>query len=47
MPPELDEAIRLCLEREPGARYRSALEMAEAIEAGLHGEVTDATQRWS
>ena len=34
VPRELDEAIRLCLERDPGARYRSALEMAEAIEAG-------------
>jgi eukaryotic-like serine/threonine-protein kinase len=45
VPAELDEAIRLCLEREPGARYRSALEMAEAIEAGLHGEATDATRR--
>jgi eukaryotic-like serine/threonine-protein kinase len=45
VPPELDEAVRLCLERQPGARYRSALEMAEAIEAGLHGEVTDATRR--
>jgi serine/threonine-protein kinase len=45
VPAELDEAVRLCLEREPGARYRSALEMAEAVEAGLHGEVTDATQR--
>jgi serine/threonine protein kinase len=43
--PELDEAIRLCLEREPGSRYRSALELAEAVEAGLHGEVTDATRR--
>jgi serine/threonine protein kinase len=45
VPPELDEAIRLCLEREPGARYRSALEMAQAIEAGMHGESTDATRR--
>jgi eukaryotic-like serine/threonine-protein kinase len=45
VPPALDDAIRLSLEREPGARYRSALEMAEAIEAGLHGETTDATRR--
>jgi eukaryotic-like serine/threonine-protein kinase len=45
VPAQLDEAIRLCLERQPDARYRSALEMAEAIEAGLHGEVTDATRR--
>jgi serine/threonine protein kinase len=43
--PELDEAIRLCLEREPGARYRSALELAEAVQAGLHGQSTDATRR--
>jgi serine/threonine-protein kinase len=45
VPPELDEAIRLCLEREPGSRYRSALELAQAIEAGLHGHATDATRR--
>jgi serine/threonine protein kinase len=45
VPPELDEAIRLCLERDPGSRYRSALELAQAIEAGLHGESTDATRR--
>jgi serine/threonine protein kinase len=45
VPAELDDAIRLCLEREPGARYRSALEMAQAIEAGMHGEATEATQR--
>jgi eukaryotic-like serine/threonine-protein kinase len=47
VPAELDEAIRLCLERQPGSRYRSALEMAQAIEAGLHGEATDATRRLS
>ena len=45
VPAELDEAVRLCLERDPGARYRSALEMAEAIEAGAHGHSTDATRR--
>ena len=45
VPPELDEAVRVALERNPDARYGSALEMAEAIEAGLRGEVTDATQR--
>ena len=43
--PELDEAVRLALERDPDARYSSALEMAEAIEAGVRGEATDATQR--
>jgi serine/threonine-protein kinase len=45
VPPELDEAVRLCLEREPGSRYRSALELAQALEAGLHGQATDATRR--
>jgi eukaryotic-like serine/threonine-protein kinase len=45
VPPELDDAVRLALERDPAARYSSALEMAEAIEAGAHGEATAATQR--
>jgi serine/threonine protein kinase len=45
VPPELDEAIRVCLERDSGSRYRSALEMAEALESGLRGEATDATRR--
>ncbi|MEA2364343.1 MAG: eukaryotic-like serine/threonine-protein kinase [Thermoleophilaceae bacterium] len=45
VPAELDDAIRRCLEREPESRYRSALEMAEAIEAGVHGVTTDATRR--
>jgi eukaryotic-like serine/threonine-protein kinase len=44
VPVELDRAIRACLARDPNARYGSALEAAEAIEAGLHGEVTEATQ---
>jgi serine/threonine protein kinase len=43
--PELDEAVRVALERDPAARYSSALEMADAIEAGLRGETTGATQR--
>jgi len=45
VPRELDEAIRLCLEREASGRYRSALEMAQALEAGLQGEQTEATQQ--
>jgi serine/threonine-protein kinase len=45
VPPELDEAVRLCLEREPGSRYRSALELGQALEAGLRGESSDATRR--
>jgi eukaryotic-like serine/threonine-protein kinase len=47
VPRELDEAIRLGLEREPEARYASALEFGHAIEAGLHGERTAATERLS
>jgi serine/threonine protein kinase len=45
VPAELDEAVRLCLERDPGSRYRSALEMAQALESGLQGEATQATRR--
>jgi serine/threonine-protein kinase len=45
VPPELDDAVRLALERDPSARYSNALEMAEAIEAGARGEPTAATQR--
>ncbi|TML36216.1 MAG: serine/threonine protein kinase [Actinobacteria bacterium] len=45
VPAELDRAVRVCLERDPGHRYASALELAEALEAGLHGEVTSATRR--
>jgi eukaryotic-like serine/threonine-protein kinase len=45
VPPELDRAIRVCLERDPAARYSNALELAVSLEAGLHGESTDATQR--
>src|SRR3954469_20820028 len=42
--PQLDQAVRVALERDPAARYGSALEMAEAIEAGIHGETTEATR---
>jgi eukaryotic-like serine/threonine-protein kinase len=45
VPRELDEAIRMSLEREPADRYASALEFANAIDAGLQGERTAATQR--
>ena len=44
VPRELDQAIRLALERDPAMRYSSALEMAKALEAGLQGESTAATQ---
>jgi eukaryotic-like serine/threonine-protein kinase len=44
VPPQLDNAIRLCLERDPAARYASALDLADAVEAGLRGRETDATQ---
>jgi eukaryotic-like serine/threonine-protein kinase len=43
VPRELDLAVRACLERDASARYASALEAADALEAGLHGELTAAT----
>ena len=45
IPPELDRAIRVCLERDPSARYPSTLEMARGLEAGLQGVETEATRR--
>jgi eukaryotic-like serine/threonine-protein kinase len=45
VPQELDDAVRVALERDPDARYASGLEMAEAMEAGVRGEATEATQR--
>jgi serine/threonine-protein kinase len=45
VPPELDRAVRASLERDPNRRYSSALEMATAMEAGLRGESTAATER--
>ncbi|MGZ4200675.1 MAG: protein kinase domain-containing protein [Thermoleophilaceae bacterium] len=44
VPEELDRAICLCLERDPHARYSTALDMAQAVEAGLHDQASDATQ---
>jgi eukaryotic-like serine/threonine-protein kinase len=41
---ELDEAVRLSLDPDPGHRYASALDMAEALDAGLLGETTDVTR---
>jgi serine/threonine protein kinase len=43
VPPALDRAIRAALERDIGARYSNALEMAEGLEAGLAGHDTDIT----
>jgi eukaryotic-like serine/threonine-protein kinase len=45
VPRELDEAVRVSLEPDPGYRYGSALDMAQALEAGLHGETTEVTRR--
>ena len=45
VPPALDDAIRICLARQPDARYDSALELAQALEAGFYDQATDATQR--
>jgi serine/threonine protein kinase len=45
VPRELDEAVRLSLEPDPSYRYASALDMAQALEAGLQGETTEVTRR--
>ena len=44
VPPELDEAVRLALAREADGRYASALQFAQAIEAGRLGQSTDVTR---
>jgi eukaryotic-like serine/threonine-protein kinase len=44
VPRELDQAIRLALERAPEMRYSSALQMSQALDAGMRGEATAATQ---
>jgi serine/threonine protein kinase len=44
VPPALDQAVRLSLDPDPGYRYASALDMADGLEAGLHGESTDVTR---
>src|SRR6476469_3134471 len=36
IPPALDMAIRRCLERDPSLRYATAIEMAAALDGGLH-----------
>ena len=45
VPPALDRAIRISLEREPGDRYATTIEMAHAIDAGSQGDDTEATLR--
>jgi serine/threonine-protein kinase len=45
VPSEIDRTISVCLSRAPEARYASALELAEALEAAMDGEVTQATRR--
>jgi serine/threonine-protein kinase len=45
VPDELDRAILICLARDPESRYKSALELAEALEAGVDGDVTSVTRR--
>jgi serine/threonine protein kinase len=44
VPEELDRAVRVSLERDQEMRYASALEFAAALEAGLRGQDTSATQ---
>jgi eukaryotic-like serine/threonine-protein kinase len=45
VPPELDLAVRVALERHPDDRYDTALDFARALEAGLHGNRTEVTSR--
>jgi serine/threonine-protein kinase len=45
VPDALDRAIRLALHVDPEHRYASALEMAQAVGAGMRGAETEATQR--
>lgn len=45
VPEELDRSIQITLSRSPEARYGSALELAEALEAGMAGELTQTTRR--
>jgi serine/threonine-protein kinase len=45
--PELDQAIRIALERDPTHRYASALDMAAALDAGARGEETGPTQAFA
>ena len=47
IPETLDRSIRVALHVDPAQRYRSAFEMAEAVDAGARGEDTDATLRLS
>jgi serine/threonine protein kinase len=44
VPETLDRAIRVSLAREPEARYASALDMAQAVQAGLRGDENEMTQ---
>jgi serine/threonine protein kinase len=45
VPEALDRAIRVALHVDPAHRYRSALEMAQAVTAGARGEDTEPTRR--
>jgi serine/threonine protein kinase len=44
VPETLDRAIRVALARQPEARYASALDMAQAVQAGLRGDENETTQ---
>jgi serine/threonine protein kinase len=45
VPEPVERSIAICLSKAPEARYSSALELAEALEAARDGEVTGATRR--
>jgi serine/threonine-protein kinase len=44
VPDTLDRAIRVALAREPEQRYASALDMAQAMQAGARGDESETTQ---
>jgi serine/threonine protein kinase len=45
VPEPVERAISICLSKAPEARYHSALELAEALDAAMDGQVTSATRR--
>jgi eukaryotic-like serine/threonine-protein kinase len=45
VPDAVERAITICLSKAPEARYRTALELAEALDAAMDGEITAATRR--
>jgi serine/threonine protein kinase len=45
VPVEVERAITICLSKAPDARYASALDLAEALDAAVEGHATSVTRR--